>query len=92
MGREQSHLASFLRMAVAHKKSLGWDGVLLIEPKPKEPTQHQYDWDAATSLNFLRQHGLVGEFKLNIECNHATLAGHRQDCVLFGVLLCLLWR
>ena len=77
MGREQAHLAAFLRMAVAHKRALGWAGTLLIEPKPKEPSIHQYDFDAATTLNFLREHGLQGEFKLNIECNHATLAGHR---------------
>ncbi len=76
MGRELKHLASFLKMAVAHKKALGFGGTLLIEPKPKEPTIHQYDFDAATTLNFLREHGLFGEFKLNIECNHATLAGH----------------
>ncbi|KAF5956629.1 hypothetical protein HYC85_003854 [Camellia sinensis] len=49
---------------------------LLIEPKPQEPTKHQYDWDAATAANFLRKYGLIGEFKLNIECNHATLSGH----------------
>ncbi|KAH9615191.1 hypothetical protein KSS87_022844 [Heliosperma pusillum] len=51
-------------------------GTLLIEPKPQEPTKHQYDWDAATAANFLRKYGLLDEFKLNIECNHATLAGH----------------
>lgn len=76
MGRELKHLASFLKMAVAHKKALGFGGTLLIEPKPKEPTIHQYDFDAATTLNFLRENGLLAEFKLNIECNHATLAGH----------------
>jgi xylose isomerase len=51
-------------------------GTLLIEPKPQEPTKHQYDWDAATAANFLRKYGLIDEFKLNIECNHATLSGH----------------
>ena len=76
MGREQAHLAAFLRMAVAHKRSLGFNGTLLLEPKPKEPMLHQYDWDAATTLYFLSAHGLRGEFKLNIECNHAWLAGH----------------
>jgi xylose isomerase len=76
MGREQRHLAAFLRMAVAHKTALGWNATLLLEPKPKEPTLHQYDWDVATTVSFLRQHGLTGEFKINVECNHATLAGH----------------
>jgi xylose isomerase len=79
MGRELKHLASFFKMAVAHKKALGFGGTLLIEPKPKEPSIHQYDFDAATSLNFLREHNLLADFKLNIECNHATLAGH--SCV-----------
>ena len=76
MGRELSHFATFLKMAVAHKKSIGFKGALLIEPKPKEPTLHQYDWDVATTLSFLRAHGLEKEFAVNIECNHATLAGH----------------
>ncbi len=53
--------------------------MLLLEPKPQEPTKHQYDWDAATTAGFLRRHGLEREFKLNIECNHATLAHH--SCV-----------
>ncbi|KAK7329832.1 hypothetical protein VNO77_24012 [Canavalia gladiata] len=76
MERELNHLARFLEAAVAHKKKIGFNGTLLIEPKPQEPTKHQYDWDAATSANFLRKYGLIGEFKLNIECNHATLSGH----------------
>ncbi|KAK8647312.1 hypothetical protein V6N13_121056 [Hibiscus sabdariffa] len=76
MERELDHLASFLEAAVAYKKKIGFNGTLLIEPKPQEPTKHQYDWDAATTLNFLRKYGLLGEFKLNIECNHATLSGH----------------
>lgn len=76
MGRELSHFATFLKMAVAHKKAIGFGGQLLIEPKPKEPTLHQYDWDVATSVGFLRAHGLDKEFAMNIECNHATLAGH----------------
>nr|XP_028947161.1 xylose isomerase-like [Malus domestica] len=79
MGRELDHLARFLEAAVAYKKKIGFNGTLLIEPKPQEPTKHQYDWDAATSANFLRKYGLIGEFKLNIECNHcnhATLSGH----------------
>ncbi|KAK6942405.1 hypothetical protein RJ641_027782 [Dillenia turbinata] len=76
MGRELDHLARFLEAAVAYKKKIGFNGTLLIEPKPQEPTKHQYDWDAATTANFLRKYGLIGEFKLNIECNHATLSGH----------------
>jgi len=74
--RELDHMARFLHMAVEHKKSIGFDGVLLIEPKPKEPTKHQYDFDAAAVLGFLQRHGLEDDFKLNIESNHATLAGH----------------
>ncbi|XP_047320051.1 xylose isomerase isoform X1 [Impatiens glandulifera] len=76
MGRELDHQARFLEAAVAHKKKIGFNGTLLLEPKPQEPTKHQYDWDAATTANFLRKYGLIGEFKLNIECNHATLSGH----------------
>ncbi|MBD3240503.1 MAG: xylose isomerase, partial [Chitinivibrionales bacterium] len=76
MKRELDHLARFLRLAVDHKKKIGFDGTLLIEPKPKEPTKHQYDFDAATVISFLRAHGLENELKLNIEANHATLAGH----------------
>ncbi len=76
MRRELDHLASFLSMAAAYKKEIGFKGPLLIEPKPKEPTKHQYDFDAATVIGFLRQYGLEKEFKLNLECNHATLAGH----------------
>ncbi|KAF5804728.1 putative xylose isomerase [Helianthus annuus] len=76
MERELDHMARFFEAAVAYKKKIGFNGTLLIEPKPQEPTKHQYDWDAATSANFLRKYGLIGEFKLNIECNHATLSGH----------------
>ncbi|KAG6410472.1 hypothetical protein SASPL_128533 [Salvia splendens] len=76
MERELNHMARFFEAAVAYKKKIGFNGTLLIEPKPQEPTKHQYDWDAATSANFLRKYGLIGEFKLNIECNHATLSGH----------------
>ncbi|CAD5335167.1 unnamed protein product [Arabidopsis thaliana] len=76
MGRELDHLARFFEAAVAYKKKIGFKGTLLIEPKPQEPTKHQYDWDAATAANFLRKYGLIDEFKLNIECNHATLSGH----------------
>lgn len=76
MERELAHLANFLQAAVDWKKKIGFNGTLLIEPKPQEPTKHQYDWDAATTYAFLQKFGLIGEFKLNIECNHATLAGH----------------
>ncbi|KAL5699287.1 xylose isomerase [Ranunculus cassubicifolius] len=76
MKKELDHLARFLQGAVAHKKKIGFNGTLLIEPKPQEPTKHQYDWDAATTTAFLQKYGLIDEFKLNIECNHATLSGH----------------
>jgi len=74
--REQEHFARFLQLAVDHKKKIGYEGQFLIEPKPKEPTKHQYDFDTATVLGFLRAHGLYDHFKINIEANHATLAGH----------------
>jgi xylose isomerase len=74
--REMDHLAQFLHMAVDYKKRLGFKGTFYIEPKPKEPTKHQYDSDAAACLNFLREYGLKDELKLNLETNHATLAGH----------------
>lgn len=76
MKRELEHLGRFLHMAVDYKKAIGFKGQFYIEPKPKEPTKHQYDSDAAACLNFLREFDLLGEFKLNIETNHATLAGH----------------
>jgi len=76
MKRELEHLAKFLHMAVDYKKKSGCKGQFYIEPKPKEPTKHQYDSDAAACLNFLREYNLLGELKLNIETNHATLAGH----------------
>ena len=76
MKRELDHLAKLLHMAVDYKKAIGFKGQFYIEPKPKEPTKHQYDSDAAACLNFLRQYNLLGDFKLNIETNHATLAGH----------------
>lgn len=74
--REREHLAAFLHMAVAHKKKIGFTGQFYIEPKPQEPTTHQYDSDASACLNFLREFGLMDHFKLNLETNHATLAGH----------------
>jgi len=76
MKRELDHLAAFLHMAVAHKKAIGFTGPFWIEPKPREPSTHQYDSDSAACLNFLREYGLFDEFELNIETNHATLAGH----------------
>lgn len=75
-GHEQDQLARFFHMAVDYKKQIGFDGQFLIEPKPCEPTKHQYDHDAATVLGFLRKYDLEDEFKLNVEANHATLAGH----------------
>lgn len=76
MKRELDHLAKFFHMAVDYAKEIGFTGQFLIEPKPKEPTKHQYDSDAAACLNFLRAYDLMGDFKLNLETNHATLAGH----------------
>ena len=66
-------------MAVDHAKKIGFQGQFLIEPKPKEPTKHQYDSDAASCINFLRAYGLTDHFKLNLETNHATLAGHTMQ-------------
>ncbi len=76
MKRELDHLAKFMHMAHDHAKKIGFKGQFLFEPKPKEPTKHQYDYDAAACLNFIRANGLEGIVKLNIETNHATLAGH----------------
>jgi xylose isomerase len=76
MKREQEHMARFLMMARDYGRSIGFKGVYLIEPKPMEPSKHQYDFDAATVIGFLRAHGLDKDFKLNLEANHATLAGH----------------
>jgi xylose isomerase len=74
--REQEHLAAFLHMAVDHAKRIGFKGQFYIEPKPKEPTKHQYDFDVASGIAFLRTFGLEKHFKFNLEANHATLAGH----------------
>ena len=74
--REQDHLAAFLHMAVDYAKAIGFTGQFLIEPKPKEPTKHQYDFDVAAGVAFLRTYSLQKHFKFNIETNHATLAGH----------------
>ena len=77
MGRELDHLARFLHLAVEHKKQIGFGGQFYIEPKPKEPTTHQYDHDASACHAFLQKYGLVDDLQLNIEANHATLAGHK---------------
>ncbi|MCC6492933.1 MAG: xylose isomerase [Pirellulales bacterium] len=79
MKRELDHLARFLHMAVDYAKAIGFTGQFYIEPKPKEPTKHQYDSDAAACLNFLRQYDLLPHLKLNLETNHATLAGHTMQ-------------
>lgn len=76
MKRELEHLARFLTMARDYARTQGFKGVFFIEPKPCEPTKHQYDYDCATVIGFLRQYGLDKDFKINIEVNHATLAGH----------------
>ncbi|MBE6563483.1 MAG: xylose isomerase [Ruminococcaceae bacterium] len=73
---EEENIARLMKMAVNYGRSIGFDGDFFIEPKPKEPMKHQYDFDAATSIGFLRKYGLDKDFKMNIEANHATLAGH----------------
>ena len=73
---EQENIAALMKMAVEYGRSIGFDGDFYIEPKPKEPMKHQYDFDAATAAGFLKKFGLDKDFKLNIEANHATLAGH----------------
>lgn len=89
--RELEHLGQFLRTARDYGRENGFKGTFLIEPKPMEPTKHQYDFDAQTVIGFLRHHGLDKDFKLNIEANHATLAGHTfshdlQMCTDAGML------
>ncbi len=76
MKRELDHMAQFLGMARDYARKQGFTGTFLVEPKPMEPSKHQYDYDAATVTGFLKKYGLAGDFKLNIEVNHATLAGH----------------
>lgn len=76
MKREVDHLARFMQMAVDYAKEIGFTGQFYFEPKPKEPTKHQYDYDSAACINFLRAYGLEKHVKMNIEANHATLAGH----------------
>jgi xylose isomerase len=73
---EQENIARLMHLAVDYGRSIGFKGDFFIEPKPKEPMKHQYDFDAATAIGFLRQYGLDKDFKMNIEANHATLAGH----------------
>ncbi|MFN3255145.1 MAG: xylose isomerase [Ilumatobacter sp.] len=76
MRRELDQLGRFMNLVVEHKYAIGFDGTLLIEPKPMEPTKHQYDYDVATVFAFLQKYGLAEEIKVNIEVNHATLSGH----------------
>jgi xylose isomerase len=76
LAREEQQLARFLTLVAEHKARIGFDGTLLLEPKPQEPTKHQYDYDVATVSGFLERHGLEDEYRVNIEGNHATLAGH----------------
>src|SRR5215468_9764757 len=77
--REFDHLAAFMHMAVDYARQIGFSGQFYFEPKPKEPTQHQYDYDVANCINFLRSYGLADHIKMNIETNHATLAGHTMQ-------------
>ena len=79
MGRELDHMARFLTMAKDYARSQGFKGTFFIEPKPMEPSKHQYDFDAATSIGFIQKYGLQNDFKLNIEVNHATLAQHTLE-------------
>ncbi|MCL2304139.1 MAG: xylose isomerase [Planctomycetaceae bacterium] len=79
MKREADHLAKFMHMAVDYAKEIGFKGQFYFEPKPKEPTKHQYDYDSAACINFLRAYGLEKYVKMNIETNHATLAGHSVE-------------
>lgn len=88
---ELNHMANFFKMAVAYKEKIGFTGQLLLEPKPKEPTSHQYDYDAMTVIAFLKHFELAKHFKINVEPNHTTLAGHcyEHDIVMasaFGML------
>ena len=77
--REMDHFARFMHMAVEYAQEIGFTGQFLFEPKPKEPTKHQYDFDAAACINFIRAYGFEEHVKLNIETNHATLAGHTMQ-------------
>ncbi len=91
MKREKDHIGQFFRMARDYGRSIGFKGTFLIEPKPMEPTKHQYDYDAETAIAFIKAQGLEKDFKCNIEANHATLAGHSfshdlQVCADNGML------
>ncbi len=91
MRQELDHMGRFLTMVVDYKKKIGFDGQILIEPKPKEPTVHQYDFDCATVYGFLQRYGLESEVRVNLEANHATLAGHTFEHEIatagaFGIL------
>lgn len=91
MKRELEHLAKFFHLAIDYKNKIGFKGPFYIEPKPKEPTKHQYDFDAGNCFAFLQKYNLLNHFKLNIESNHATLAGHSfqhelQYCVDNNIL------
>mmetsp|Transcript_12991 Transcript_12991/g.25209 ORF Transcript_12991/g.25209 Transcript_12991/m.25209 type:complete len:441 (+) Transcript_12991:189-1511(+) len=77
--REMNHYAQMLKMAIAYKKKIGFDGQILVEPKPREPMKHQYDYDVQTVIGFLREHGLEKEVLLNVEPNHTQLAGHEFE-------------
>ena len=79
MKRETEHFARFLTAARDYARAQGFEGTFFIEPKPMEPSKHQYDYDAATVIGFLRHYGLADDFKLNLETNHATLAGHTME-------------
>jgi xylose isomerase len=79
MGKELDHLGRFLGLARDYARKQGFKGTFFIEPKPMEPMKHQYDYDAATVIGFLHQYGLQDDFKLNLEVNHATLAGHSMQ-------------
>jgi xylose isomerase len=76
LGRELDQMGRFLTLVVEHKHKIGFDGTILIEPKPQEPSKHQYDFDVATIYGFLKRYGLENEVRVNIEANHATLSGH----------------
>ena len=79
MKREKEHIGQFFRMARDYGRSIGFKGFFLLEPKPMEPSKHQYDWDAQAAISFIKSLGLENDFKCNIEANHATLAGHTFD-------------
>jgi len=87
MKRELEHMGMMLSLARDYGRKIGFKGTFLVEPKPMEPSKHQYDFDVATIIGFLRQHGLDKDFKLNIEVNHATLAGIRSSMNFRSLLM-----